>query len=123
MVFIQNLIILCRKFNKEERLNLMGEGNSKKRWDTFQDYIVNILSLLDNTFLLNVQTNSAESSKNLNWNVENVKEYVKAKCLPFLKISALLQYYLYDNEVSLINFVSINILITDRILDIFKFFI
>ena len=104
MVFIQNLIILCRKFSEEERLGWMTEGNSNTSWNTLQDYIVNILRMLDNTCLLNVQANAAKS---ISWHRENVEEYVKAKCLPFLKVSSLLQYYLYDKEVSLINFVNL----------------
>ena len=55
--------------------------------------------------------------------MESAKNYVKMKCMHFLKIASLLQYYLYDKEVSfsdLVRFKTLRIKIVFFICFIFK---
>lgn len=114
MVYIQNLIFLSREFDENERSNWSNNSGIIIRWNTFKDYVANIINYLKKTTILTGKKNeNAISSTNSNyivqtiWSLESAKNYVKLKCLHYLKISSLLQYYLYGEEIDFNQFVSI----------------
>ncbi len=117
MVFVQNLIYLCREFDQHERDNwsttttttatLAGNGNGT-RWLNFKDYVANVINSLKKTniFLVSPKANSSGVTSSIDhfvhttiWSLESAKNYVKTKCLHFLKIASLLQFYFYDQEI------------------------
>lgn len=117
MVYIQNLIFLSREFDENERSNWSNNSGIIIRWNTFKDYVANIINYLKKTTILTGKKNeNAISSTNSNyivqtiWSLESAKNYVKLKCLHYLKISSLLQYYLYGEEIDFNQFVSISFL-------------
>ena len=124
MVFVQNLIYLCREFDQHERDNwsvTTGNTGNGMRWVNFKDYVANTINSLKRTNLLVVSQNnnssgSVSSIENVYlqttiWSLESAKNYVKTKCLHFLKIASLLQYYLYDQEIQFDQFVNYSIFV------------
>lgn len=108
LVYIQNLIYLCREFDEQERNNWSNNNTVLIRWNSFKDYVANVINGLKKTNIIShkngpVNTNTYYVSTI--WSLESAKNYVRTKCLHFLKIASLLQYYLYDNEI---NFTQIN---------------
>lgn len=92
------------------------ENESSPNWITFQDYTANLLGAFKASHVLDSQVANRQQNKNTaylspSWTLESAKNYVRTKCLHFLKISSLLQYYLYDQEVSFANMSSFEYLI------------
>jgi hypothetical protein len=116
LVFVQSLISLCREFDEKERSIWCATNTADtSNWLSFQDYTANMLKAFKNSNVLNSQVaNLQNKSSHLNttWTLENAKNYVQTKCMHFLKIASLLQYYLYDQEVAFADMSSFDYLVT-----------
>ena len=122
MTFVQNIIHLCCEFDKHERENwsrsattAAAAADSSMKWINFKDYVANIITGLrkTNIFVDNQDENSLDSAsaneisaQTTTWSLEKALNYVKTKCVHFLKTASLLQYYFYDEEIEFDKFVN-----------------
>lgn len=102
LVYVQGIIDLCREFDEEERSIW---SDTKSNSSQLKDLIRNVLLNSENKNLFV----STQSNRNLIlnnykiktiWTNESAKNFIEQKCLHFLKITALLKSYMYNQEMN-----------------------
>nr|XP_016852246.1 PREDICTED: E3 ubiquitin-protein ligase UBR3 [Anolis carolinensis] len=104
LLYIQALVVLSVKCNSEDRITWMNSGalkkslsNAKKTWEVLLSHVISELSKgkiyeQEGTEDLAMDSTSA-------WCPHSIEMYLQQFCLPFLRITSLLQHHLFGGEL------------------------
>uniref|UniRef100_A0A8B9LV10 E3 ubiquitin-protein ligase n=1 Tax=Astyanax mexicanus TaxID=7994 RepID=A0A8B9LV10_ASTMX len=103
--YTQALAALSVKFSPEERLAWSNTGaakknmpNSEKSWETLLSHVISELTKAKCTY----ESRSEESMVRLSssvWSPQSIEFTLQQFCLPFLRLSCLLQHHLYGDNL------------------------
>lgn len=102
--FTQALAALSIRFSREERLAWSNTGaakknlpNSDKSWESLLGHMISELTKAKDVYDTNSEETSALSSSV--WSPQSIEFRLQQFCLPFLRLSCLLQHHLYGDSL------------------------
>ncbi|XP_017547893.1 E3 ubiquitin-protein ligase ubr3 isoform X1 [Pygocentrus nattereri] len=101
--YTQALAALSVKFNPEERLAWSNTGaakknmpNSEKSWETLLSHVISELTKARGVYESRPEESMLSSSV---WSPQSIEFTLQQFCLPFLRLSCLLQHHLYGDNL------------------------
>uniref|UniRef100_H9GNT1 E3 ubiquitin-protein ligase n=1 Tax=Anolis carolinensis TaxID=28377 RepID=H9GNT1_ANOCA len=104
LLYIQALVVLSVKCNSEDRITWMNSGalkkslsNAKKTWEVLLSHVISELS--KGKIYEQEGTEDLAMVWFIAWCPHSIEMYLQQFCLPFLRITSLLQHHLFGGEL------------------------
>ncbi|XP_044273896.1 E3 ubiquitin-protein ligase UBR3 isoform X1 [Varanus komodoensis] len=104
LLYVQALVALSIKCSAEDRMTWMNSGalkknlsNAKKAWGVLQSHVISELS--KGKIYEQEETEDLSMDSSSAWCPHSIETYLQQFCLPFLRISSLLQHHLFGGEL------------------------
>uniref|UniRef100_A0A8D2Q989 E3 ubiquitin-protein ligase n=1 Tax=Varanus komodoensis TaxID=61221 RepID=A0A8D2Q989_VARKO len=104
LLYVQALVALSIKCSAEDRMTWMNSGalkknlsNAKKAWGVLQSHVISELS--KGKIYEQEETEDLSMVSFIAWCPHSIETYLQQFCLPFLRISSLLQHHLFGGEL------------------------
>ncbi|XP_067327746.1 E3 ubiquitin-protein ligase UBR3 isoform X1 [Anolis sagrei] len=104
LLYIQALVALSVKCSSEERITWMNSGalkkslsNAKKTWEVLFSHVISELS--KGKIYEQEETEELAMDSTSSWCPHSIEIYLQQFCLPFLRITSLLQHHLFGGEL------------------------
>uniref|UniRef100_A0A670HUU3 E3 ubiquitin-protein ligase n=1 Tax=Podarcis muralis TaxID=64176 RepID=A0A670HUU3_PODMU len=104
LLYIQALVALSVKCSAEDRMTWMNSGalkksmsNAKKSWEVLLSHMIS--ELYNGKIYEQEETEDLAMDSTSAWCPHSIETYVQQFCLPFLRITSLLQHHLFGAEL------------------------